>query len=141
MTPIDLSPLISTLIQLLSAALLGVGLWAVQRLLAKLGIDQKSALYGQLADLLQHSASFASAHCMDAFGTADFTKCNCKSTAVQVALGFINSTAPEVLKRLDITPDKVEQLVLGALGVHDPNLILPPVTSAALPAPTPAAAA
>ncbi|HLN23838.1 MAG TPA: hypothetical protein VK558_07625 [Patescibacteria group bacterium] len=137
-TAIDLTPLLGLANQALIASLAAIGTWAAAWVKRKTNIEANGLLSSQIDGVVERAIGFAQAHLMTLLGHADFAKVETRSTAVQIALGFVASQASSQIASLGLTEQHLADLVLARMAKIDPTLVLP--GSVALPAPAPVVA-
>jgi hypothetical protein len=131
-TTIDLSPVLTPLLQLAGLVLTGVASWALGRVAQHFRVATQSALFQNVLGAVDRGIAFGQQTVQ-----ADITAHGqvAVSNAVQAqAVQYVVDKLPGTLKALDITPAHVADLVLAKLPPPDPVPAPPP---AAVPQPDP----
>lgn len=140
---VDVSPLLQMVAQGLIAVLAAVAAWAAAWVKKKARIEANSLLAQQIDQTASQAVGFAQAHLMTVLGNADFAHIETRNAAVRIALGFVASQAPAVVRGLGLTEQNLADLVLAKMAHLDASLVLPgsaPLPPLAAPAPIASAA-
>ena len=130
-TKVDCGPLVQQVVwPLLSAALLAVGAWGVQKLSTWLGIKNNEVLQNTVESALKNGLAYAQSKVGDVPLTVD-VKNEIVATAANYTLGHI----PSVLKKLGIDEKTLAEKLEARLALNT----TPPEVSVAIPTPPKAA--
>lgn len=121
---IDLRPLVSTLVEVLTGAVAALGLWLGKLLLAKLKIEADSAAAQALDRAIANGITYGATKVQDLL-TANLPPLRVQNELLASASAYVVETMPDTIKRFGLTPDKVQQLVLARL----PGGLMPPAGS------------
>lgn len=128
-TKVDIAPFVNNVVwPVLTAAVLALGTWAVQRLAKWLGIQNEATLQSSMDKLLRDSLAFAQSR------IAGPLTIDVKSRLVAEAASFAVDHGKDILSSASVTPDLLREKLEAKISLNT----TPPAESAAVPNPTPA---
>jgi len=139
---VDLSPVLSTAIQLGALGLMVVGGWAIQRLAVKLGVDAHAAVANQLDQVVNKAIATGAAAANDTIKAKGWDHPDVKNQVLAVAAVALRSEAPGLLKKAGIDlgdPVTAAARIQTLLNRAFPTAMAPVAASPVTP-PTPVAA-
>lgn len=142
---VDLSPVLSTLIQLGALALMALGGLAIQRLATKLGLDANSAIARQLDAALDKSIAAGAMSASEMIKARGWDHPEVQNLVVAKGASYLAAQWPGLLKQAGIdldnpayASDRIATLLTRAYPTAMAPIAASPVTP---PAPSPAAGA
>lgn len=141
---VDLSPILSTLIQLGAIALMALGGVAIQRLATKLGLDARGAVAQQLDDALNKSIAAGAMSASEVIRERGWDHPVVKNLVVGGAAQYLALKWPDLLKKAGIdagNPAYARDEILALLNRAYPTAMAPIAASPVTPPATPAVAA
>lgn len=118
-TQIDLIPLFEILLNIIGAVVVA-GLIVLMRFISKktgIDLDQHEVLLrNKLEDVVDQGVAFG----IQKLDKADWTKLSTRNKIVGEGVNYVIDTAPELVEKFGLTPEKVEKIVLAKLNAHDP---------------------
>jgi hypothetical protein len=111
---LDFGPLVSTLVELLTGAVAGFGLWLGSLLRAKLKIEADSAAAQALDRAIGNAITYGLRQTQDLVA-ANLPPVRLENELVASAARYVIDTMPDTIKRFGLTQDRVQQLVLARL--------------------------
>jgi hypothetical protein len=109
-----LSPILNELIQLLASAILGLGSWAIVRVLRWLRLSEDEKVRGYLNAALDNAVGWAVADLRRRMPSAELGPGVGHAARVGVvneAASYIAQRVPDALKRFGVTPEGVRDMV------------------------------
>lgn len=126
-TTVDLSPLLANVVYpILSALVLALGGWAVQKFAAMVGLKNTQALQSTVESALQNALAYGQSKVADVPLTIDV-----KNQIVANAANYATAHVPDALSKLGITKDQLVQKLQARLALNT----IPPEQSVAVPTP------
>lgn len=126
-TKIDFGPLVQQVVwPLLSAAVLAVGAWGVQKFSQWLGIKNNEALGKTVEDALRNGLAYAQSKAGDVPLTVDV-----KNEIVATAANYAIKHVPDAMKKLGVGQDVLLEKLEARLSLN----VTPPEKSIAVPTP------
>ena len=114
--------LLTPLLQIVGAALLGVGTWALSRLATHLGIASDDAVRGYLEDALRNALAFGEKQVAARLAGKQPSPVDLRVIETE-AVAYVMAHVPDALARFKLTPEAVERLVRARLdGLPDAPL-------------------
>ena len=128
MTAIDLSPILTPLVQLAGLALAGFASWALSQVAAHYKISTQSALFQNVLGAVDRGIAYGQTVVA---AKASNVTINTSNAVAAEAANYVISKMPDALAKLGMTPAHVADLVTARL----PQPISVPAATAATPAP------
>jgi hypothetical protein len=132
MTTIDLSPVLTPLLQLAGLVLTGVATWALQAVAHHFHVSTQSALFQNVLGAVDRGIAYGQQQAAAKVAAGVPVQVN---SAVQAqAIQYVVDKMPDTLKSLGMDPTHVADLVLAKLPPADSVAAAPPL---AVPQPMP----
>ena len=111
---IDLTPILGTVIDLLAAALMALGGWALTKLGRKFGLEADGQVRVYLAEALAGGIGWAKEQA--AKRSEDFAHIEVRRKVVAEASHYVIERVPDAVKRLGLDRERIEKLIEARLG-------------------------
>jgi len=132
-------PVINVLLPLLAALLLGVGTWAISRLVKWLNLKNAELITASLNDALHKSVAYGLQQSHDLIHANGWNSIEVKNKTLGTAFQYMIDRFPDTLKAVGVDPlkpDAIEKVVTSALDRVFPQAasiaasspVTPPVT-------------
>ena len=140
---VDLSPLLSSLVQVGALALMALGGVAIQRLSTKLGLDAHAALTKQLDDALNKSIAAGAMDATSLIKARGWDHPDVKSAVLASAAAYLMAMWPGLLKSagIDLGNPAYAQAKIAALLTRAFPAAMTPIAASPATPPAPSAAA
>jgi hypothetical protein len=138
--PVDLTPIANVLLQLAGAAILGLGTWAISRLLQLLGLKTSAQAAANLDDALGKAVTYGLQQSQELIRQKGWDHVDVRNATLAAAAPYLIKRFPDTLKAVgvDFSNEKaVTDTVIGALDRAFPHAA---ARAAASPATPPATA-
>jgi len=136
MTAIDLAPLTSTLMQLLATLIMGVGTWAVSRLVQWLGLRNAAQATAALDDVLQKAVTYGLQQTQDVIREKGWDHIEVRNQALAKAVPYLIERFPDTLRAVGVdlaNRNAMTSSVTGALDRAFPHAAARAAASPATP--------
>lgn len=110
---IDLSPILTDVIQALAVLLLALGSWAIKKLMTKLGLEHDDKIRGYLEEALLNGIEFAKKKAGDA--AQSLHSIEVKDKVVADAANYVAKGVPDALRHFGITDERLKEMLLARL--------------------------
>lgn len=133
---VDLSPILSSLVQLGALALMAVGGWAIQRFAAKMKVDTDSALVRKLDDALNKSIAAGATGLNNEIKQKGWDHPDVKNAVIRAGAAYLTNNWPDLLKEVGIPPGGSTSTYMKIQSLLDrafPTAIGPVANSPATP--------
>jgi len=121
-TTIDLSGLMTSVIQLAVVALIGLGGVLIRVVTRKLQVEQYNFI---LENALARACNAAEAQLIKKVGKLGLNTYDTHNTAVAAAYQFLQTSVPDVLAKQGITQEQAEALIAGYFTRVNPAVVSP----------------
>ena len=111
---IDLSPILSTVVQILFGLVLTIGTWALGKLATRLGLEADDKVRGYLETALQSGVAFAREKAL--LAGQDFSRIEVRNQAVATAANYVISRVPDAVTKFGITDESLNKMIQARLG-------------------------
>lgn len=111
---LDLSPLLTVLVEVLAGALLTVGTWAAKRLADKLKMDEDSQARTYLQDAIVRGIEYG-AEQSKKYGNKNFSDFKVRNGVTYEAVSYLLDHVPDVMKRFGIDEDRAASMIEARL--------------------------
>ncbi len=113
LAPVDFAPVVGTVLEILAAGLLAIGMWAVNKLAAKLKLDiearHREALYAALAAGINYAKNKIAA------ASEGRSALNIQNDLARFAAQYAVSKVPDAVRHFGLSPERVQELVRARL--------------------------
>lgn len=110
---VDLSPILTVVVQLAAALVLGVGTWALKKWGKKLGVEEDSKVREYVNQALENGVRYAAAKAQAA--GQDLARVEVKNKMVADALNYVVPKVPDGLKKLGITEQAAKDILTAKI--------------------------
>jgi len=136
---VDLTPITNVLLQLAGAVILGVGTWAIGRLLQWLGLKTSAQAMANLDDALGKAVTYGLQQSQDLIRQKGWDHADVRNATLAAAVPYLIKRFPDTLKAVgvDLSNEKATtEAVTGALDRAFPHAAATAAASPATPPPT-----
>lgn len=113
-TIVDLSPLLSVLVQFLAAILMVLLSWAAAKLAQKLGLEQDEKVRQLLDEVIRKGIAYGATQ-LEAKAGGAVRSVDLRSDLVAMAAEYVARGVPDALARFKVTPDRLADMVRARL--------------------------
>lgn len=117
---VDLTPLIEAVVALAAAAIGAVGSWAIARLAGWLKLRQDSEIRAYLDAALTNALEYGAKKAMASSMVAHLSQPSVRNEAVELAIDYTIARVPDALRRFQITPAALREMLEARLYLPPP---------------------
>jgi len=114
---IDLSPVLTILLQCLGGVVLAVGSWALYKVQQKFGLENEDKIREVVMGAIERGVTYGKHKAEEELKDADWAKVETKNALVAHAASYVLTKVPDAVKKFKLSEDQVKELVLTKLDV------------------------
>ena len=114
---IDLSPILTILLQSLAGAVMAVAGWALHKVQQKFSLENEGKIREVVMAAVARGITYGKNKAQEELNNADWAKIETKNAMVAHASNYVLSKVPDAVKKFKLTEDQVRDLVLAKLDV------------------------
>ena len=116
---IDLSPVLSILLQCLGGVVLAVGSWALYKVQQKFGLENEDKLREVVMGAIERGVTYGKHKAEEELKDSDWAKIETKNAMIGHAASYVLGKVPDAVKKFGLSEEQIKDLVLAKLDVPE----------------------